>query len=218
MRHSEHAHDHRSTENPETSKDDLPASSCCHDTSCASNPLPAATVHGHVEHAHEEHVHEAREHHHAGHVHLDDCGSRACAIPQSSLTAVGSSSLLLRIPAMDCPTEEGQIRRALERFPEVAGLRFDLPARALSIDAPPAAWEPVIAAINSAGFKTETLSAPPSTNLSASRLRAPPPPARAATSAFGGAFSKSRSSPKDKRELFSVMEAFLDRHRLQKAS
>ena len=62
---------------------------------------------------------------------------------------------------MDCPTEEGQIRRALEGFPEVRGLRFDLPARALDIDAPPAAWEPVIAAINGIGFKTETLSAPP---------------------------------------------------------
>jgi len=125
-----------------------------------------------VEHAHEGHVHEAREHHHAGHVHLDDCGSRACAIPQSSLTAVGSSSLLLRIPAMDCPTEEGQIRRALERFPEVAGLRFDLPARALSIDAPPAAWEPVIAAIHSAGFKTETLSAPAAVHDTAKAQRA----------------------------------------------
>ena len=27
--------------------------------------------------------------------------------------------LLLRIPAMDCPVEEGQIRRALERFADV---------------------------------------------------------------------------------------------------
>jgi len=73
---------------------------------------------------------------------------------------------------MDCPTEEGQIRRALERFPEVAGLRFDLPARALSIDAPPAAWEPVIAAIHSAGFKTETLSAPAAVHDTAKAQRA----------------------------------------------
>jgi Zn2+/Cd2+-exporting ATPase len=62
---------------------------------------------------------------------------------------------------MDCPTEEGQIRRALERFPEVRGLRFDLPGRALAIDAPNTVWEPVTAAINAIGFKTETLSAPP---------------------------------------------------------
>ncbi|MCE4555073.1 heavy metal translocating P-type ATPase [Roseateles cellulosilyticus] len=62
---------------------------------------------------------------------------------------------------MDCPTEEGQIRRALEHLPEVRGLRFDLPVRALSVDTPLSSWEPVIAAINSLGFKTETLSAPP---------------------------------------------------------
>jgi Cd2+/Zn2+-exporting ATPase len=72
-----------------------------------------------------------------------------------------SGGLLLRIPAMDCPTEEGLIRRALERFPEVRRLHFDLAGRALTVDAPPAAWEPVIAAIGAAGFKTETLSAPP---------------------------------------------------------
>jgi Zn2+/Cd2+-exporting ATPase len=73
---------------------------------------------------------------------------------------------------MDCPTEEGQIRRALERFPEVVGLRFDLPARALSIDAPSAVWAPVVAAINSAGFKTETLSAPPAAQETAKAQRA----------------------------------------------
>ncbi|KQY80885.1 4-deoxy-4-formamido-L-arabinose-phospho-UDP deformylase [Pelomonas sp. Root1444] len=73
---------------------------------------------------------------------------------------------------MDCPTEEGQIRRALERFPEVRGLRFDLPARALDIDAPQATWEPVIAAINGIGFKTETLSAPPPAEDTAKAQRA----------------------------------------------
>jgi Cd2+/Zn2+-exporting ATPase len=73
---------------------------------------------------------------------------------------------------MDCPTEEGQIRRALERFPEVVGLRFDLPARALSIDAPPAAWEAVMAAIQSAGFRTETLAAPPAGQDTAKAQRA----------------------------------------------
>jgi Cd2+/Zn2+-exporting ATPase len=167
MRHPEHAHDHHPTENQQTPKGSLPASSCCQSSSCGSNPLPAETSH-----RHEEHAHEAHEHHHEIHDRLDECASRACAIPPSSLTAESSSGLLLRIPAMDCPTEEGQIRRALERFPEVAGLRFDLPARALSIDAPPAAWEPVIAAINSAGFKTETLWAPPAAQDTAKAQRA----------------------------------------------
>lgn len=62
---------------------------------------------------------------------------------------------------MDCPTEEGQIRRALERFPEVRRLQFDLAGRALAVDAPSASWEPIVSAITAAGFKTEMLSAPP---------------------------------------------------------
>ena len=39
-----------------------------------------------------------------------------------------NGGLLLRIPAMDCPTEEGQIRRALEGFTDIRSLRFDLAA------------------------------------------------------------------------------------------
>ncbi|XPG48590.1 heavy metal translocating P-type ATPase [Variovorax sp. KK3] len=62
---------------------------------------------------------------------------------------------------MDCPVEEGQIRRALEGFAEVRRLQFDLPGRALAVDAPAASWEPIVSAIRAAGFKTETLSAPP---------------------------------------------------------
>ena len=73
---------------------------------------------------------------------------------------------------MDCPTEEGQIRRALERFPEVRRLHFDLPARALTIDAPSAAWDSVIAAITAEGFKTKTLSAPPPAQDTAKAQRA----------------------------------------------
>jgi Cd2+/Zn2+-exporting ATPase len=44
--------------------------------------------------------------------------------------------LLLRIPAMDCPTEESEIRRAVEHIGAIGGLRFDLSARTLRIDAP----------------------------------------------------------------------------------
>jgi Cd2+/Zn2+-exporting ATPase len=78
---------------------------------------------------------------------------------------------LLRIPAMDCPSEEGQIRQALEGVADVRGLRFDLPARALAVDAPAASWASVIAAIEGLGFKTETLSAPPSADVTARAQR-----------------------------------------------
>ncbi|MCY4756769.1 heavy metal translocating P-type ATPase [Pelomonas aquatica] len=73
---------------------------------------------------------------------------------------------------MDCPTEEGQIRRALEGFAEVRRLQFDLAGRALAIDAPPASWDAVTTAINAAGFKTETLSAPPAAEDTAKAQRA----------------------------------------------
>ncbi|HYP85008.1 heavy metal translocating P-type ATPase [Variovorax sp.] len=89
----------------------------------------------------------------------DCCGSSPTPAGASALQAAGG--LLLRIPAMDCPVEEGQIRRVLEPVGEVQGLRFDLPGRTLAVDAPPAAWDAVVGAIRSAGFKTETLSAPP---------------------------------------------------------
>ena len=85
---------------------------------------------------------------------------------------MASGGLLLRIPAMDCPTEEGQIRRALEGLREVRRLHFDLPARALTVEAPEEAWQSVVSAIAAAGFKTETLSAPPKAEDTARSQRA----------------------------------------------
>jgi Cd2+/Zn2+-exporting ATPase len=71
---------------------------------------------------------------------------------------------------MDCPTEEGQIRRALEQFPEL-GLQFNLAGRSLAVDAPAATWEAVISAIQAAGFKTEQVAAPPATEDTAKAQR-----------------------------------------------
>jgi len=73
---------------------------------------------------------------------------------------------------MDCPTEEGQIRRALEGMAGVRRLHFDLAARALTVDAPAATWDAVTTAIEQAGFKTETLSAPPAAEDTAKAQRA----------------------------------------------
>jgi len=114
------------------------------------------------------HDHSHAGHSHAGHDHHDHSPATSCCHGGGSASAAAalpmpasSGGLLLRIPAMDCPTEEGQIRRALEGFADVRRLHFDLPARALTVDAPPATWAAVTAAIAKAGFKTETLSAPP---------------------------------------------------------
>jgi Cd2+/Zn2+-exporting ATPase len=59
---------------------------------------------------------------------------------------------VFRISTMDCPSEEGDIRRALEKVAGVNGLEFRLEARTLAIDAPAAAMPSVLEAIRRAGF------------------------------------------------------------------
>ncbi len=75
--------------------------------------------------------------------------------------------LLLRVPAMDCPTEEGQIRRTLEQFPSIRRLSFDLAARTLSLDVPTDAWSDIQAALKKAGFDSELLTEEPSVDSAA---------------------------------------------------
>lgn len=88
-----------------------------------------------------------------------------CTVSELTLAAPtmdGADGMrLLRIPAMDCAVEEGQIRRALEGMPDIARLRFDLPSRVLGVDAPADAMAGIVAAIERMGFKTETLAAAP---------------------------------------------------------
>ncbi|MGE0100327.1 MAG: heavy metal translocating P-type ATPase [Hydrogenophaga sp.] len=111
--------------------------------------------------------------HHEEHDHASHCGGGACAPAQSPLAPPWTSdALLLRIPDMDCPVEEGRIRRALEGFGQVRGLRFDLPARLLAVDAPAGSWPPVVAAIEAAGFRAEQVSAPPRPDDTARAQRA----------------------------------------------
>ncbi|MDN3920355.1 heavy metal translocating P-type ATPase [Pelomonas sp. PFR6] len=62
---------------------------------------------------------------------------------------------------MDCAVEEGQIRRALERFASVRRLRFDLAGRTLGIDAPVQSWDEIAAAIAAAGFEAQRIAARP---------------------------------------------------------
>lgn len=90
------------------------------------------------------------------------CGcSGTCNSPEAPSTNVPlqaddtEGGLLLRIPAMDCPTEESEIRRAVEHIGAIGGLRFDLSARTLRIDAPNEALPSIIDAIRKAGFAAE---------------------------------------------------------------
>ncbi len=69
-----------------------------------------------------------------------------------------------RIADMDCPTEEGQIRRALAPFPGIRSLGFSLSERTLSIDAPAALLPQALAAIRAAGFEPEQIAHTPADN------------------------------------------------------
>ncbi|HPT57828.1 MAG TPA: heavy metal translocating P-type ATPase, partial [Casimicrobium sp.] len=53
---------------------------------------------------------------------------------------------------MDCASEEGEIRRALEPIAGIRSLSFQLGARTLAIDAEAAALQPALDAIRKAGF------------------------------------------------------------------
>lgn len=65
----------------------------------------------------------------------------------------------LRVPAMDCPTEEKIIRKKLAGFPGVQRLEFDLVGRTLALTHAADALEPARAALKQAGFDTELLAA-----------------------------------------------------------
>lgn len=112
------------------------------------------------------------------------CASGSCAAPIALATATQDAALkfaappnapagalLLRIPEMDCPIEEGQIRQALEPIFEVKRLRFDLPARALTVEAPSESWDKVTAAIKKLGFTPTKISVPPTADETAKAQR-----------------------------------------------
>jgi Zn2+/Cd2+-exporting ATPase len=82
------------------------------------------------------------------------CAPRAPTRGDALRTASARDGLLLRIPAMDCPAEESEIRRAVEHIQAIGGLRFDLSARTLRIDAPDDALPTILDAIREAGFSS----------------------------------------------------------------
>jgi Cd2+/Zn2+-exporting ATPase len=66
---------------------------------------------------------------------------------------------VFRIPAMDCPNEENDIRKALADIHGIRLLRFELAARTLSIEAPPSIQEVALAAIRKLGFEIQPVKA-----------------------------------------------------------
>ncbi len=70
------------------------------------------------------------------------------AVPNSS----GNSSVF-RIPAMDCPNEENDIRKVLTGIEGIRSLRFELTSRTLTIDGEQSAQEGALQAIRQLGFE-----------------------------------------------------------------
>lgn len=74
---------------------------------------------------------------------------------RSSSDRAQTRRTLLVIPGMDCPTEEGMIRKKLEGMPGVEGLDFDLLKRQVSLLHQPEALEPSLKALRSIDLEAQ---------------------------------------------------------------
>jgi Zn2+/Cd2+-exporting ATPase len=93
----------------------------------------------------------AKDHHDAhGHDHHDH--DAHASAPTKVYEAASQAAPVFRISAMDCPSEESEIRRALEPITSVRGLSFQLGARTVAIDAPVDQMPLILDSIRKAGF------------------------------------------------------------------
>ena len=103
------------------------------------------------------------------------CGcQRGCATPvpvtpTAPVELDTGASAVFRIPTMDCPNEENDIRKALANIEGIRSLRFELSARTVTIGATAQAMAAALAAIRQAGFEPESLK-PGSVSSAASGL------------------------------------------------
>ena len=105
------------------------------------------------DHAH----HHGHDHHHS---HGAAQGAGSCcatepAVAQKSLPLGDGTHTPIRILQMDCPTEEGLLRKKLGGMDGVTGMEFNLMQRVLTVAHTPTAIEPILAAIRSLGFTPE---------------------------------------------------------------
>ena len=74
------------------------------------------------------------------------------AVPSSS-----GNSNVFRIPAMDCPSEENDIRKVLAGIEGIRSLRFELASRTLTIDGEQSAQESALQAVRQLGFEVRPI-------------------------------------------------------------
>jgi Cd2+/Zn2+-exporting ATPase len=88
------------------------------------------------------------------------CGGDDHVAPATaSPLAAAAGTAVFRIATMDCASEEGEIRRALEPLPGIRSLSFQLGARTLAIDADAQHLPQALAAIRKVGFDPQPLAA-----------------------------------------------------------
>lgn len=88
------------------------------------------------------------------------CGSEAPAVQPlvpltKSAASDGGVQTPIRIMQMDCPTEEGLLRKKLGNMAGVSGLEFNLMQRVLTVTHAPKELEPILDAVRSLGFTPE---------------------------------------------------------------
>lgn len=84
------------------------------------------------------------------------CATDTASIQDAPRVAVASSlgnSNVFRIPAMDCPNEENDIRKVLAGIEGIRSLRFELASRTLTIDGEQSAQESALQAVRQLGFE-----------------------------------------------------------------
>ncbi len=88
------------------------------------------------------------------------CGGAPAATVVLPLPTPRADTTVYRIPTMDCPVEEAEIRRVLEGVSGIRALSFQLGARTLAITAPAQVLPQALEAITRAGFKPQPLQQP----------------------------------------------------------
>jgi len=91
---------------------------------------------------------------------VSSCAGEACCHTEAPVIGEATSPAdvaMFRITTMDCAVEEGEIRRALEPLPGIRGLKFQLRARTLAIDADPQHLAVALQAIRKAGFDPKAI-------------------------------------------------------------
>lgn len=93
----------------------------------------------------------------------------ACCVPSEGKPVVqlskpaaisdGGVQTIIHIMQMDCPTEEGLLRKKLGGMPGVTGLDFNLMQRVLTVTHAPQEIDPILAAVRSLGFTPEIANA-----------------------------------------------------------